>query len=72
MTDFRGNQKNYRNVILGILLIIVAIQLGKTEVYTSIKGLVLGIGGSVTLAICIAIGMIILAFSSGVYLLRRS
>ena len=72
MTDFKRDQKNYRNVILGILLIVAAIQLGKTEIYTSIKGLILGIGGSVSIAISIAIGMIILTFSSGVYLLRRS
>jgi hypothetical protein len=46
--------------------------LGKTEIYTSIKGMVVGFGGSITIAVSIAMGIIALTYLSGVFLLRRA
>ncbi|HEX6982998.1 MAG TPA: hypothetical protein VF181_09575 [Balneolaceae bacterium] len=59
-------------VILGILLIIIGFSLMKTPAYTSVKGMVLDSGGNIGLAIAVAMGLIALAFASGITLLRKA
>ncbi|NGP87224.1 hypothetical protein [Fodinibius halophilus] len=72
MTFLKRYTRKQLNVILGILLIIAAIVFGKTGPYTFMKNLVASMGGSITLAVAVAMGVILLCLTSGVFLLRRS
>lgn len=72
MTYFKEYKRNQLHVIGGILLIIVAIELSKTDVYTFIKQLVVDMGGGITLAVIVAMGLIGLCLLSGVFLVRNT
>lgn len=59
-------------VILGILLLIAGSYLIKSQAYTLIKGIVMDYSGNIGLAIAVAMGLIGLAFVSGITLLRKA
>jgi len=58
-------------LFLAVLLFLLAIYLGTTDVYTSVKGFVVDISGSIELAISIAMGLILIAFTSGTLIIRK-
>ncbi len=64
-------KKRTVEAIFGVLLITLALFLTKTYIYTSIKGLVLDVGGSIGVAVSIAVGLILVSLLSGSYLLKR-
>lgn len=57
--------------ILGILLIILAVGLTSSPVYTFMKTVVVDSGGSIWLAITIAWGLIITSLVTGILLLKN-
>jgi len=66
------NEKDYRNFILGMTLLWAGIFLIKTSFYTSAKGMVIDLGGSITLAVLVAISLVALCFTSGAFLIQRA
>lgn len=58
--------------IWGILLIILAVLLTSTHVYTFVKSIVVDSGGSIWLSITVAWGLIIASLISGILLLKNS
>ncbi len=58
--------------ILGILLIVLAVGLTSSPVYTFMKSIVVDSGGSIWLAIIIAWGLIISSLVTGILLLKNS
>lgn len=65
------NKKKIR-IIVGILFLVAGVYLMKTPIYTSIKGAVINSGGNVILAIAVAMGLITIAFVSGIAFLGKS
>jgi polyferredoxin len=63
-------KKGYLKLFTAILLFLLAIYLIQTPVYTSIKGFVVDMGGSIEVAVGIAMGLIFLTFISGTVIIR--
>lgn len=58
--------------LLGILFIIAGFHLMRTPAYPSIKRIVMSHSNNIGLAVSVAMGIIFLAFSIGIFLLRKA
>ena len=64
--------ENITNFVFGVVLIVIAVFLARQPVYSSIKGTVVDAGGSIGLAVAVALILIAAALVSGIAFLRRA
>lgn len=59
-------------LILGVILILAGVFLGRTPIYTSIKSGIVDLGGSIEVAVAIAMGLVLGTIIGGIVLIRRA